>query len=115
MARRSGCDLRGRRFVAQGIPRRRFEIIELAVACRPEERPAGQDNQREAQRHKDQQYAHGAPASTAGELGQGCLRSRFGNMRALFRMTATELIDIPAAASQGGTNPSAASGSEAKL
>src|SRR5690606_2561661 len=103
------CRLFGRRLrllFAQYVPGWRLEIVELAGAHRPEERPAGEHHQHQRYGYENEQDTHGAtPPFTV----------RRGSRRVAFSTTAIELSDIPSAATQGGMKPSAASGSEPKL
>src|SRR5690606_16538121 len=107
----------GGRIIAQRIPPRRLQIVELARADGPEESPAGDHDQHQAQGNQHQQNAHATVSRNRADGTTGA-RERCGgpgSSRVAFSTTATELIDMPSAASQGGMNPSAASGIEPKL
>lgn len=72
------------------------EFLELAGVDGPEERPHGHQAQHEAERHEH-------------------VEDRHARTRRAFSTTSTELSDIPRAASQGGSQPSAATGIPTRL
>src|SRR5690606_1084571 len=105
---------------------RRLHIGELIVIDRPEERGGRPDEQHERQRNHDQDHVHaagtsnvetpfrsGAIGAAASERASPCPTPR--PIRIAFSTTTSELKDMPSAASNGGTKPSAASGTAATL
>src|SRR5690606_23633853 len=95
---------------------RSIHVVELIVVDGPEERGRRADQQDERQRDHHEQRVHAVPAARMAASprvrGSG---SSAAPIRIAFRTTTIELIDMPSAASHGGTNPSAASGIAARL
>src|SRR5690606_36631037 len=108
---------RHRRIVIERQEPRRLEIRELIVIDRPEERRRRPREKQQRQRNHDEQNVHAASAvGSIGRAGPRAGRSTAARpIRIAFRTTTSELTDIPSAASSGGTKPSAASGTAAKL
>ena len=99
---------------------RSIQVVELIVIDRPEEHPHRACQEQQRQRDQQQQDVHAAAARGEGSRGQllrDVVRARRTPrpMRSAFRMTPSELSDMPSAASHGGTKPSAASGTAARL
>src|SRR5689334_11937298 len=87
---------------------------------RPEQRDAGADDEQRRQWNQEQKAVHAdARCGTTGRFGiRAISASRFSlarPMRSAFSTTTSELADMPMAASQGETRPSAASGAAARL
>src|SRR5262249_18815460 len=112
--------------------RSRLHVVELTVVYRPEEGDACTDENQDRQRNQEHEAVHvdarlgdAARAATARRWRNAsgttaaALRSTAAEvtrpMRIAFSTTTSELADMPIAASQGGTKPSAASGTAARL
>src|SRR5690606_36228669 len=108
---------RRRRIVVERHEARRLHIRELVVIHGPEERGGRAREKQQRQRNHDEQNVHAAPAAGKTHCsGRRAPRSTFARpILIAFSTTTSELIDIPSAASSGGTKPSAASGTAARL
>src|SRR5690554_6188648 len=81
--------------VAQDVDRGGVEVLELALAHRPAERPDRHAKQHDAHRDEEEEDVHGLDA-----------RAR----RSALKVTMSEDSAMPSAATQGVTRPAAASG-----
>ncbi len=110
---------RHRRIIIERQQPRRLHVVELIVIDRPEEESRGSQQQDDGQTQHDQHDVHAAaaPCPTSADLALARRRIRRTSrpMRSAFRMTTRELSDMPSAASHGGTKPSAAAGTAARL
>lgn len=83
------------------------QIVELLVVDRPEEHRHCNQQTKQGQRNQDQQDIHACMASDAPAPARPT--------RSALSTTASELSDIPMAASHGGTKPNAANGTAHRL
>src|SRR5690606_30925500 len=116
-------DIRRRRSVVveQDAVRRAVHVVELSAVGHAQEDPRGEDHDGEAERDQQVERFHHAfsraavPARGASRVAAvaaraaGATRSA-GISRSALSTTSIELVDMPIAASHGGTHPAAAAG-----
>ena len=110
--------------IHQDLPRGDVQFIELSGSNRPEKTPKTNTHEDQADWHQHENDIHDAEVPSKGSTAGGAARSGEATeaqvgppriRRNEFKTTTIELKDMPMAAIQGGTQPSAARGMAVRL